>query len=395
MITDSNQYNTKSIELHKKLRGKLKVESLVRVTNKDELSLAYTPGVGAVCTEISKGDIPSRDVVASKNMVAVITDGSAVLGLGNIGAEAGLPVMEGKAVLMKEFAGIDAFPIALATQDIDEIVQTVKNIAPTFGAINLEDISAPRCFEVERRLVKELDIPVFHDDQHGTAIVVLAGLINALKIVHKRKEDVKVVVNGAGAAGHAIIELLLAYGFKHLTVLDRDGVLSPKRVGLSKEKQYLVDIISNVCSIGDAHRCELNTLSEVITGADIFIGVSAPNILNAEMVNKMSDGAIIFALANPVPEIMPEEAIKGGAKIIATGRSDFPNQVNNALVFPGLFKGLFESGAKKVTMPMKLKVAEALASLVSEPTPEYIIPSIFDEGVVNVVTDAVNKSIES
>ncbi len=391
MTIDSDNYNKRSIELHKELRGKLVVESLMPVKNAEDLSLAYTPGVGGVCTAIADGTVQSNEVVASKNMVAVITDGSAVLGLGNIGAEAGLPVMEGKAVLMKEFAGINSFPIALATQDVDEIVQTVKNIAPTFGAINLEDISAPRCFEVEQRLIEELDMPVFHDDQHGTAIVVLAGLINALKIVNKTKEEVKVVVNGAGAAGHATIDLLLAYGFKHLTVLDRDGVLSPTRVGLSKDKQYLCDIITNVCSIGDSSRCDLNTLEEVIDGADIFIGVSAPGVLTAEMVSTMASEAIIFALANPVPEIMPEEALRGGARVVATGRSDFPNQVNNALVFPGLFKGLFASRANKVTMPMKLAVADALAALVPDPTPEKIIPSIFDDGVVDAVAGAVTQ----
>ena len=382
-----------SIALHKKLRGKLAIESLVPLITKDDLSLAYTPGVGAVCSAIANGDVESREVVTSKNTVAVITDGSAILGLGNIGAEAGLPVMEGKAAILKEFAGINAFPIALATQSIDEIVQTIKNIAPTFGAINLEDIAAPRCFEIEQRLIDELDMPVFHDDQHGTAIVALAGLINALTIVNKKKEDVKVVVNGAGAAGHATIDLLLAYGFKYLTVLDRDGVLNPSRVGLSKDKQYLADTITSVCSIGDSSRCELNTLSEVIDGADIFIGVSAPGVLTAEMVATMNSDAIIFAMANPVPEIMPEEALKGGARIVATGRSDFANQVNNALVFPGLFKGLFASRATKITMPMKLAIAEALAALVPSPTPEQIIPSMFDKWVVDVVAHAVSESI--
>ncbi len=387
-------FGKESITLHKKLRGKLTVESLVPLTTREDLSLAYTPGVSAVCSAIANGDVESREVVTSKNTVAVITDSSAILGLGNIGAEAGLPVMEGKAAILKEFAGINAFPIALATQNIEEIVQTVKNIAPTFGAINLEDIAAPRCFEIEQRLIEELDMPVFHDDQHGTAIVVLAGLINALKIVNKKKEEVKVVVNGAGAAGHATIDLLLAYGFKYLTVLDRDGVLSPSRVGLSKDKQYLCDIITSVCSVGDSRRCDKNTLDEVIVDADIFIGVSAPNVLTKEMVQSMASNAIIFAMANPVPEIMPEEAFKGGARIVATGRSDFANQVNNALVFPGLFKGLFASGATKVTMPMKLAIAEALAGLVPSPTPERIIPSMFDDGVVEVVADAVGESIK-
>jgi len=386
-------FSKESIALYKKLRGKLVVESLVPLTTREDLSLAYTPGVGAVCSAIADGSVESREGVTSKNTVAVITDGSAVLGLGNIGAEAGLPVMEGKAAILKEFAGINAFPIALATQDIEEVIQTVKNIAPTFGAINLEDIAAPRCFEIEQRLIEELDMPVFHDDQHGTAIVVLAGLINALKIVNKKKEEVKVVVNGAGAAGHATIDLLLAYGFKYLTVLDRDGVLNPNRVGLSKDKQYLADTIASVCSIGDSARCELSTLSEVINGADIFIGVSAPGVFTAEMVSTMNSEAIIFAMANPVPEIMPEEALNGGARIVATGRSDFANQVNNALVFPGLFKGLFASRATKVTMPMKFAIAEALAGLIPSPTPSKIIPSMFDDGVVDAVADAVCESV--
>jgi len=393
MTQQTIDYNKESIILHKQHKGKLSVKSLVSLKSKEDLSLAYTPGVGGVCSAIANGAVQSNEVVASKNMVAIITDGSAVLGLGNIGADAGLPVMEGKAVILKEFAGVDAFPIALATQDIDEIVQTVKNIAPTFGAINLEDISAPRCFEVEQRLIEDLDIPVFHDDQHGTAIVVLAGLINALKIVNKNKEEVKVVVNGAGAAGHATIELLATYGFKHLTVLDRSGVLNASRVCLTDDKQYLCEIITNVCSAGDPERCNKHTLNEVIGGADIFIGVSAPNVLTTEMVQTMNTDAIIFAMANPVPEIMPEDAHKGGAKIVATGRSDFPNQVNNALVFPGLFKGLFESNAKKVTMPMKLRIAEALASLVPNPTPDNIIPSIFDKGVVSTVAGAVSEAV--
>ncbi len=389
MTTDSGSYNSESIELHKKFRGKFSIETSIPLSTPDELAVAYTPGVGAVCLGIANNEINPVDVLTCKNTVAVITDGSAVLGLGNIGAEAGLPVMEGKAVLMKKFAGINSFPIAIDTQDVDEIVQTIKNIAPTFGAINLEDISAPRCFEVEQRLIDELDIPVFHDDQHGTAIVILAGLINALKVVNKNKEDVKIVVNGAGAAGHATIDLLLAYGFKHLTILDRDGVLNPSRVGLSADKQYLCNVITNVCSMGDRARCDLETLEQAIVGADVFIGVSAPGVLTEEMVGTMANDAIVFAMANPVPEIMPNLAFDGGARVVATGRSDFANQVNNALVFPGLFKGLFKSGATKVTVPMKIAIAEALASLVTSPTPEKIIPSIFDEGVVDTVSSAI------
>ncbi|MCD5384285.1 MAG: NADP-dependent malic enzyme, partial [Candidatus Pacebacteria bacterium] len=372
-MTNTNQINKDSLELHKKYRGKFEIKSLMPVNNNKELAVAYTPGVGAVCTAIADGSVKSSDVVTSKNTVAIITDGSAVLGLGNIGSEAGLPVMEGKAILLKEFAGIDAFPIALATQDTEEIVQTIKNIAPTFGAINLEDISAPRCFEIEQRLMSELDMPVFHDDQHGTAIVVLAGLINALKIVSKYKEEVSVVVNGAGAAGHSLVELLTAYGFKVLTVLDSRGVLNEQEVCSSEStKGHFCEVIKETCANGDAGRCNQESLAEAVSGADVFIGVSAPNILNEEMVSTMQSDAIVFALANPNPEILPSEALAGGAKVVATGRSDFPNQINNALVFPGLFKGLFASGATKVTMPMKVAIAEALAGLVPEPTPEKI-----------------------
>ncbi len=385
-------YSKSSIDLHKKFKGKFEIKSLMPVTNNEELALAYTPGVGAVCSAIESGEVQSNEVVTSKNTVAIITDGSAVLGLGNIGAEAGLPVMEGKAVLLKEFAGIDSFPIALATQDTEEIIQTIKNIAPTFGAINLEDISAPRCFEIERRLMEELDIPVFHDDQHGTAIVVLAGLINALSIVGKNKEEVSVVVNGAGAAGHAAVELLNAYGFKVLTVLDSKGVLNEGKVCGTGNKEHFCEVIKKTCSNGNSTRCDLPSLVEALTGADVFIGVSAPDILTKEMVKSMNSDAIIFALANPVPEIMPNEAKLGGARIVATGRSDFPNQINNALVFPGLFKGLFASGATKVTMQMKMAIAEALAGLVQEPTEEKIIPSMFDDGVVDAVASAVQAS---
>jgi len=389
-MTDTNQTNKESIELHKKHRGKFEIKSLMPVSNNKELALAYTPGVAAVCSAIADGEVQAKEVVSSKNTVAIITDGSAVLGLGNIGAVAGLPVMEGKAVLLKEFAGIDSFPIALATQDTDEIVQTIKNIAPTFGAINLEDISAPRCFEIEQRLIEELDMPVFHDDQHGTAIVVLAGLINATKVVGKSKEDLKVVVNGAGAAGHAIVELLSAYGFGVLTVLDSKGVLNEEKVCGTGNKEHFCEVIKETCANGDSERCDAGSLSEALQGADVFIGVSAPGILTAEMVSTMAEQAIVFALANPDPEILPSEALQGGAAVVATGRSDFENQINNALVFPGLFKGLFKSGADRVTMPMKLKVAEALAGLVPTPTANKIVPSMFDGGVVDAVSSAVD-----
>ncbi len=383
--------NKESVALHKKHRGKFEIKSLMPVSNNEELALAYTPGVGAVCSAIESGEVKAKEVVTSKNSVAIITDGSAVLGLGNIGAEAGLPVMEGKAVILKEFAGINAYPIALATQDTEEIIKTIKNIAPTFGAINLEDISAPRCFEIEQRLSEELDMPVFHDDQHGTAIVVLAGLINALKIVGKDKESVKIVINGAGAAGHAITELLNAYGFKVLTVLDSKGVLNESKVCGTGNKEHFCEVIKSTCANGDTGRCDISTLEEAIKSADIFIGVSAPNILTKEMVQSMSDEPVIFALANPNPEILPSLAHEGGATIVATGRSDFANQINNALVFPGLFKGLLESGKSKVTMQMKLSVAEAIASLVQSPTPEKIIPSMFDDGIVDAVARAVKS----
>lgn len=384
-------YGQESIALHKAHRGKLSVEGTVSVSTREDLARAYTPGVGAVCTAIAQGDIDAKEVVTSKRSVAVITDGSAILGLGNIGSVAGLPVMEGKAVLFKVFAGINAFPIALDTQDTDEIVETVKHIAPTFGGINLEDIAAPRCFEIERRLNDELPIPVFHDDQHGTAIVILAGLINALTLVGKSKEDVKIVVNGAGAAGHATIQLLLAYGFRHLTILDKDGVLNAARTCLREDKQYLCDTLTNVCGVGDATRCELTKLEEAIAGADVFIGVSVPGVLTQEMVKTMSAGPIIFALANPIPEIMPEDAHAAGAAVVATGRSDYPNQINNALVFPGIFKGALEAGVKEITVEMKLAAAQALAALVEQPTSERIIPSIFDEGVVDTIAGAVRR----
>ncbi len=389
VMTNTNQINKDSLELHKKHRGKFEIKSLMPVGDAEQLARAYTPGVASVCNAISSGEVQAKEVVSSKNMVAIITDGSAVLGLGNIGSVAGLPVMEGKAVLLKEFAGIDAFPIALATQDTDEIVQTIKNIAPTFGAINLEDISAPRCFEIEQRLIEELDMPVFHDDQHGTAIVALAGLINALKIVNKDKEDAKIVINGAGAAGHAIVELFNAYGVKLLTVLDSKGVLNESKVCGTGNKEHFCNVIKETCANGDKARCDAQSLSAALSDADVFIGVSAPDVLTKEMVSTMASDSVIFALANPQPEILPSEAKLGGAAVVATGRSDFDNQINNALVFPGLFKGLFASNAKRVTTQMKINIAEALANLVEQPTPEKIIPSMFDKGVVDAVSKAI------
>ncbi len=377
-------YGEESIRQHEEKGGKIRIESIFPVTNKEELSIAYTPGVAAVSELIAKNPERARDLVATKKMVAVITDGSAVLGLGNIGPEAALPVMEGKCALFKTFAGVDAFPIALATQDVDEIVETIKNIAPTFGGINLEDISAPRCFEIEERLKAELDIPVFHDDQHGTAIVVLAGLINALKVTGKIKDDLKIVVTGSGAAGIAIVSLLQKYGFPRVTIVDGGGIVSKCREDLDVSQKKILECcaISEICG----------GLEEAVVGKDVFIGVSAPNILTKEMVATMNSEPIIFALANPVPEIDPDVARNAGATVVATGRSDQPNQINNSLVFPGIFKGAFDSGVSQITDDMKIKAAEALAALVKEPTAEKIIPEPFDEGIVEAVSGAVANS---
>jgi malate dehydrogenase (oxaloacetate-decarboxylating) len=377
-------YAQLSIESHKKHRGKIEVVSKLPVTNRDELSIAYTPGVAAPCLEIAKDKNLAKEMTSTKNMVAVISDGSAVLGLGNIGAEAALPVMEGKCVLFKTFAGIDAFPIVLGTQDTEEIIATIKSIAPTFGAINLEDISAPRCFEIEKRLIEELDIPLMHDDQHGTAVVVLAGIINALKVVNKNKEDVRVVFSGAGAAGIASAKLLYSYGIKNIILVDSKGIVSNSRTDLDKTKKEMLQITNKDDTNG--------SLQDAIKGADIFIGVSKPKLLSKEDIQSMNKDAIIFALANPTPEIMPDIALSGGAKIIATGRSDFPNQVNNSLAFPGIFKGTLQSGAKKITEKMKIAAAEALSSLVKQPTAEKIIPDPFDNGICEAVTEAVAKA---
>ena len=373
-------YYKKSIELHKRLKGKIEVKGKVEVKDKDDLSVVYSPGVAAPSLKIKEGEDPKL-YTAMKNSVAVISDGSAVLGLGNVGPEAAIPVMEGKALLFKEFAGIDAIPIVLNTQNTEEIVQTIKNIAPSFGGINLEDIAAPRCFEIEERLIDELDMPVFHDDQHGTAIVVLAGLINALKLANKNKEEVKVIVNGAGAAGIAITRLLYEYGFKNITLIDKTGIISKCRDDLNLAQKKILEccIIANVCG----------ALSDVIVGADVFIGVSAPNVLSKDMVRQMNEKAIIFALANPEPEIKPEDALDAGAFIVATGRSDYPNQVNNALVFPGIFKGALEKGIKKIDAKIKIKAAEALAKIVDQPGKEKIIPDLFDKRVVKAVANAV------
>ncbi len=377
-------YGEESIRQHERHGGKLRIESTLPVTNTEELSIAYTPGVAAVCQEIAADRSRARDLVATKNMVAVVTDGSAVLGLGNIGPEAALPVMEGKCALFKTFAGIDAFPIALATQDVDEIVETVLRIAPTFGGINLEDISAPRCFEIEERLRAALEIPVFHDDQHGTAIVVLAGLINALKVTGKTKEEVRIVVTGSGAAGIAIVSLLQQAGFPRVTIVDGGGIVSKCRedLNVAQEKILQCCAISEVCG----------GLAEAVVGKDVFIGVSAPNILTTEMLATMNPNPIIFALANPVPEIDPQTALDAGAAVVATGRSDYPNQVNNALAFPGIFRGALDARISQITDAMKLKAAEALAALVEKPTAERIIPGPFEEGIVEAVSNAVKNT---
>jgi len=374
-------YAQKSITDHQKFHGKMEVSSKVPLETRDDLSTYYTPGVAAPCLEIKKDPSRAYDLTPKGNMVAVITDGSAVLGLGNIGGLAGYPVMEGKALLFKKFAGIDAIPICLATQDAEEIIATVKNIAPQFGGINLEDISAPRCFEIEERLKAELPIPVFHDDQHGTAIVVLAGLINALKVVGKTTLDVRVVVSGAGAAGTAITKLLLKYGIKKIAITDSIGSIYKGRAqGMNQAKEDLAEMIGGGIE---------GSLADIMKGADVFIGISAPGIVTTDMVKSMAKDSIVFAMANPTPEIMPDLAIAGGARVVATGRSDFPNQINNALVFPGIFRGALDKRVPRITDDMKIAAAKALAGLVESPDPERIIPSIFDKGVMEAVAGAV------
>lgn len=378
-------YKKLSLELHEQKRGKISVSSKIKVENKEDLSIAYTPGVAEPCLKIAENKEDAYKYTAKGNLVAVVTDGTAVLGLGDIGPEAAMPVMEGKAILFKEFGGVDALPICLATKDVEEIVQTVKRIAPTFGGINLEDISAPRCFEIEERLQKELDIPVFHDDQHGTAIALCAGLINACRLLGKEMKQQKVVISGAGAAGVAIAKLLLAFDLTEIVLLDRKGAISADDESLTPAKR-------EIALLTNPHR-EKGSLADVIRGKDVFIGVSAPNIMTAQMVQTMNPDAMIFAMSNPVPEIMPDEARKGGAAIIATGRSDFPNQINNVLVFPGLFRGALDSRAKQITEPMKMAATLAIADLISpeELTAEYIIPDAFDKRVAKAVAEAVSK----
>ena len=380
--------NEKALELHEKWNGKLDTVSKVQVKTREDLALAYTPGVAEPCKVIAEDPEAAYRYTIKSNTVAVVSDGSAVLGLGNIGPLAAMPVMEGKAVLFKEFGGINAFPICLDTQDTEEIIETVVRIAPAFGGINLEDISAPRCFEIEERLKKRLNIPVFHDDQHGTAIVVLAGIINALKVTGKKKEDCRVVVNGAGSAGVAITKLLLNYGFPHITMCDKTGMLCKGMEGLNWMQEKMVEVTNLEHKTG--------TLADALKGADIFVGVSAPNIVTPEMVSSMNHDSILFAMANPVPEIMPDVAKAAGARVVGTGRSDFPNQVNNVVAFPGIFKGALEGRATQITEEMKLAAAEAIAGLVSEDQlcDEFIMPEAFDPRVAEVVSEAVKSHIK-
>jgi len=380
----------RSLALHKKHQGKLAVQSKVRVQNYADLSLAYTPGVAEVCKVIAQDPQKAFTHSLKGNTVAIVSDGSAILGLGNLGALAAIPVMEGKAVLFKTFADVDAFPICLDTQNVDEIVETVKRIAPVFGGINLEDISAPRCFEIEERLQKELSIPVLHDDQHGTAVVVLAGLINALQLVKKEIHKVRVVINGVGAAGIAIANLLLLYGFQQIVMIDRQGALYHGRAGLSDVKQKIAQKTNLACIITPEHpSCCKGDLRSAIKGADVFIGVSTGNIVDADMVRSMADKAIIFAMANPVPEIMPDMALQSGAFIVATGRSDFPNQVNNVLAFPGIFRGALDHNVSHITDQMLLQAAKNLAACVKKPSKTMILPKAFDPHVVPAVARAI------
>lgn len=377
-----------AIKLHREWNGKISTVAKAKVKDRHDLAVAYTPGVAAPCRIIAENKAEVYNYTLKANTVAVVSDGSAVLGLGNIGPEAAMPVMEGKCVLFKEFGDVNAFPICLSTQDPDEIVAAVKAIAPTFGGINLEDISAPRCFEIEERLKKELDIPVFHDDQHGTAIVVLAGIINGLKVVGKNKEDCKVVVNGAGSAGVAITRLLLRYGFKNITMCDKSGILSKD----SKDLNWMQEKMMEVTNLSGAS----GTLADALKGADIFVGVSAPGIVSQDMVRSMNKDSILFAMANPTPEIMPDLAKEAGARVVGTGRSDFPNQVNNVVAFPGIFKGALLGHAKEITEEMKLAAANAIASLVSDAdlSDENILPEAFDPKVAEVVSKAVMDHIK-
>ena len=386
MRYESMDYAKESLRLHEEWKGKIEVVATVPVETKDDLSLAYTPGVAQPCLEIQKDVEKSYDLTRRHNLCAVITDGSAVLGLGDIGPEAGMPVMEGKCVLFKSFGGVDAFPLCVKTKDVDEFVETVYNISGSFGGINLEDISAPRCFEIERKLKEKCDIPIFHDDQHGTAVITLAGLLNALKVVGKKKEDVKIVTSGAGAAAISIVKLLLSAGFKNVTMCDRKGAIYAGREGLNWIKEEMAQVTNLEKKPG--------SLAEQLVGADVFIGVSAPGTVTTEMVKTMNRDAIIFACANPTPEIFPEDAKAGGAAVIATGRSDFPNQINNVLAFPGIFRGTFDVRARDINEEMKMAAAHALADLITpeELSADYIIPKAFDKRVGPAVAKAVAEA---
>ena len=378
-------YAKESLRLHGEWKGKIEMVTRVPVKTKDDLSLAYTPGVAQPCLEIQKDLSRSYELTRRWNMAAVITDGSAVLGLGDIGPEAGMPVMEGKCVLFKAFGDVDAFPLCVKTKDVDEFVETVYNISGSFGGINLEDIAAPRCFEIERKLKEKCDIPIFHDDQHGTAVITLAGLTNALKVVGKKKENVKIVTSGAGAAAIAITKLLLSAGFKDITMCDRKGAIYQGREGLNWIKTEMAEVMNLSHKAG--------SLADMLVGADVFIGVSAPNTVTTEMVKTMNKDAIIFACANPTPEIFPDAAKAGGAKVISTGRSDYPNQINNVLAFPGIFRGAFDVRASDINEEMKVAAAEALAGLVGDELSEdYIIPAAFDPRVGPAVAKAVAEA---
>ena len=380
--------NEKALKMHEEWNGKIETTAKAHVNSREDLAIAYTPGVAEPCKVIAQDPEAAYKYTMKANTVAVVSDGSAVLGLGNIGALAAMPVMEGKAVLFKEFGGVNAVPICLDTQDTEEIIKSVVNIAPAFGGINLEDISAPRCFEIETRLKELLNIPVFHDDQHGTAIVVLAGIINGLKVVGKTKEECHVVVNGAGSAGVAITKLLLRYGFKDVVMCDKSGILSKASDDLNWMQKEMMEVTNLTGKTG--------TLADALKGADIFVGVSAPGIVSEDMIKSMNKDAILFAMANPVPEIMPDVAKKAGAKVVGTGRSDFPNQVNNVVAFPGIFKGALEGHAKQITEEMKLAAALAIAGLVDEKdlNEDNIMPEAFDPRVADVVSQAVKANIK-
>ena len=387
MTYKTKDYGKKSVEAHKKYGGKVAIHSKMPLDTQEDLSIAYTPGVAQPCLDISENVELAYDYTSKQNTVAVVSDGSAVLGLGNIGPEASMPVMEGKAVLFKKFANVDAVPIVLSSQNTEDIIKAVKMVAPTFGGINLEDISAPRCFEIEKRLKEELSIPVMHDDQHGTAVVTLAGIINALKVTGKKFKDLKVVINGAGAAGMAIIYLLKEVGVKQIIMCDSRGIIYKDRGSLTSVKEEVAKITNEKQVKGD--------LSDAVKNTDVFIGVSVPGVLSADMVKTMNTDPIIFAMANPIPEIMPAEAVQAGARIVATGRSDFPNQINNVLAFPGIFRGLLDARASKLTNKMYIAAAYAIAEVVKEPNEDKIIPGPFDEGIAEAVAKAVRKTAES